>query len=241
MNHASNAFGVITPVFDVAVEIERRGIPLVVDLTQTLGCYPVDFSPFKFVIPVFTGHKALYGFQGTGGFYLPEAVDFEPFICGGTGSNSEFDEQPDFLPDKFESGTPNTVGIASLEAGVSWVLRKGVENIRKHELFLTEAFLSSVSAMRDVKVYGVFELEKKISVVSINIAEMDPALVSFILDKEYGIMTRPGLHCAPWAHKSIGTYPVGTVRFSFGAFNSEDDVECAIEAIKRIVEDGNGY
>ncbi len=236
VNHGSNVIGSLSPIYDIAQITESYGIPLVLDLTQTLGCVPVDFYHFSFVIPVFTGHKSLLGFQGTGGFYIPEGIDFDPLIMGGTGSNSESDQQPSFLPDKFESGTPNGVGIASLLAGVNWIKRVGIENIRDHELKLCEAFLEGIKDHPKIKMYGKKDVKDRIAVVSININGMDPALVSMILDREFGILTRSGLHCAPWAHRTIGTYPSGTVRFAFGPFNTEGDVELAVSALKKIAE-----
>ena len=236
VNHASNVFGTVTPFEEIARCAARFGIPVVLDTTQTLGTYPVSFSDFDNVIPVFTGHKGLLGPQGTGGFYLPEGVDLEPFIMGGTGSNSESDEQPSFLPDKFESGTLNVHGIAGLAAGVSWVLDRGVENIRKHDMELFLHLWEGLKGVKGVVLYGCELWERRVSVLSFNIEGMDPAQVAFSLDKDFGICCRPGLHCAPWAHRAVGTYPEGTVRFSLGAFNTYEDVEVAVDAVKRIAE-----
>ncbi len=241
INHASNVLGTISPIFEVAQITEKLGIPLVVDLTQSLGCLPLSFKEFSFIIPVFTGHKSLLGFPGTGGFYLPETIDIEPLIVGGTGSNSEYEWQPDFLPDKFESGTPNTVGIVSLLSGINWIKKKGIENIRKHEIELAKFFTEFISNHSKIKVYGHKDWKDKIAVISVNIEKKDPAMVSLVLDKEFGILTRAGLHCAPLAHKTAGTFPVGSVRFAFGVFNTTKDAEYAAKALIKIAEGGTKY
>ncbi len=237
VNHASNVFGTVTPFEDIAAFVS---VPVVVDATQTLGSYPFSVGDFSNVIVVFTGHKGLLGPQGTGGFYIPEGIELDPLIRGGTGSNSESDEQPSFLPDRFESGTLNVHGIAGLLAGIRWIKSRGIENIRKHELELACLFVEAVSSVKGVDVYASGDWSRRIGVVSLNVRGRDPGVVSHILDSEYGIATRAGLHCAPWAHRALGTYPVGTVRFSFGPFNTESDVEEAVRAVKNIGEGANG-
>ncbi|OPY13830.1 MAG: Cysteine desulfurase [Syntrophus sp. PtaB.Bin001] len=184
----------------------------------------------------FTGHKALYGPQGTGGLYIRQGLEksIRPLMAGGTGSRSEFEEQPDFLPDKFESGTPNAVGLAGLEAGVRFVLNRGVETIRAQETELTEILLDGLKTVPGVVLYGPENLSKRIAVVSFTIEGLSPADISLALDEEYNIMTRPGLHCAPSAHKTIGTFPVGNTRFSLGAFNTAEEVQTAVEAVSRL-------
>ncbi|NPA15342.1 MAG: aminotransferase class V-fold PLP-dependent enzyme [Deferribacteres bacterium] len=241
VNHASNVTGTTLPIFEIAQITEKRGIPLVVDLTQSMGCMPLSFKGLSFTIPVFTGHKSLLGFPGTGGFYLPEAVEIEPLIVGGTGSNSENQWQPDFMPDKFESGTPNTVGIASLLAGVNWIKKKGVESIRKHEIELAKCFTELVDKHPQIEVYGHRDWPEKVAVVSVNVKDKDPAVVSLLLDREFGILTRAGLHCAPIAHETIGTFPTGAVRFAFGVFNSLKDAEYAAKALIKVAEGGVSY
>ncbi len=238
VNHGSNVVGSIFPFEEVAVRV--RPVPLVLDATQTFGCYPFTVDGLDNVILLFTGHKSLLGPQGTGGFYLPEGIDFEPLMMGGTGSLSEKDEQPDFLPDRYESGTLNVHGIAGLNAALGWLREKGIDAIRRHELELIEGLLEGLSSIRGVVVYGSGEPAARVAVVSFNVEGMDPASVAEILDREYGIATRHGLHCAPWAHRCIGTYPVGTVRLSLGPFNTPDDVEYVVNAISRIAEGAHG-
>ncbi len=238
INHASNVFGVVTPFEEVARKVK---VPVVVDATQTLGAYPFDVGDFDNVFVVFTGHKGLLGPQGVGGLFIPAAYQLAPMIRGGTGSYSELDEQPDVLPDRFESGTLNVHGLAGLQAGIEWVIEKGVEKIRKHEMGLFESLVEGLKGISKVRVFADLErIDKRVPVVSFVIEGMDAAQVSSVLDREFGIASRPGLHCAPWAHKAYGTYPKGTVRFSLGPFNSEEDVKLAVDAVKSIAEGGNG-
>jgi len=185
----------------------------------------------------FTGHKALFGPQGTGGLCLGERVDLSrlrPLTRGGTGSQSELEEQPDFLPDKYESGTANGVGIAGLGAGVRFVLEQDVENIRRHEQMLTERLLAGLQDIPGVCVYGTRDARRQTACVSFNIKGIEPSDVALRLDEEYAILCRPGLHCAPAAHRTIGTYPRGTVRFGLSYFNSIEQVDAAIGAVRNI-------
>jgi cysteine desulfurase/selenocysteine lyase len=185
----------------------------------------------------FTGHKALFGPQGTGGLVLGERVDEKelvPMKRGGTGSRSEQEEQPDFLPDLCESGTPNVVGIAGLLAGLDFVLREGVEKIRVNEMKLTEKLLQGLLAIQRVVLYGPREARKQLGTVSFNIRGIAPSEVGLWLDEEFGILCRVGLHCSPASHQTIGTFPQGTVRFSLSYFNREEEVEEALQAVGRI-------
>ncbi len=236
VNHASNVFGTLFPFEEVA---RRVRVPVVVDATQTLGAYPVSFGEFPNVFVVFTGHKGLLGPQGTGGFYIPEGFELDPLMRGGTGSNSESDIQPDFAPDRYESGTPNMHGIAGLLGALEW-LEGRVDSLRRHELELLRFFVEGARGIKGLVLYGAHLWERRIGVVSFNIEGMDPARVASLLDARFGIACRPGLHCAPWAHRAAGTYPTGTVRFSFGPFNTEGDVEEALKALKSIAEGGHG-
>jgi selenocysteine lyase/cysteine desulfurase len=184
----------------------------------------------------FTGHKSLFGPSGTGGIYIREGLEnkIEPLCVGGTGSRSEVEEQPDFMPDRYEAGTPNTVGIAGLQAGVDFVLSKGVSEIKHKEDNLVEIFMDGVRDVPGMVVYGKKDAQKRTPVVSFNIAGMDPAAVALELDDHFNIMARSGIHCAPSAHKTIGTYPQGTVRFSFSYFNTQEQIAKAIDAIRKI-------
>ncbi len=237
INHASNVVGTLLPVAEVGRIARRRGLLLLVDAAQTAGAYPIDMGADGIDLLAFTGHKSLYGPMGTGGLVIGERVDparLLPLKRGGTGSHSEHEDQPDFLPDRYESGTPNAVGLAGLAAGVRWVLEQGVGAIRAHELSLTRQLIAGLRETPGVTLYGPIDAERRMAVVSFNVAAMDPAAVGLRLDDEHGIMCRVGLHCAPAAHKTIGTFPVGTVRFGLGAFNTADEVRAAIRAVRKL-------
>ena len=234
LNHASNVVGSLLPIGEAGRIARRHGLILLVDAAQTAGAVPMDMEADRIDLLGFTGHKSLYGPMGTGGLVIGPRVDLdrlEPLKRGGTGSRSEHEEQPDFLPDKCESGTPNAVGLAGLAAGVRWVLETGVEAIRQHEVALTQRLIEGLKAIPGVTVYGGLETTRQVAVVSFNVEGLEPSEVGLRLDEEYGILCRVGLHCAPAAHKTIGTFPAGTVRFSLGYFNTEEEVERAIEAV----------
>ncbi len=239
LNHASNVVGTLLPVGDVGRIARRHGLLLLVDAAQTAGAYPIDIQADQIDLLAFTGHKSLYGPMGTGGLIIGGRVDVErlrPLTRGGTGSNSELEEQPDFLPDKYESGTPNVVGLAGLEAGVRWVLKRGVGRIRAHEVAMTERLIEGLKAIDDVTIYGGLDAERQTATVSFNVRGKAPSEVGLRLDDTYGIMTRVGLHCAPAAHQTIGTFPDGTVRFGLGAFNTLEEVEEAVGAVRQLGE-----
>ena len=240
LTHASNVTGTIMPVAAVGRIAREREVLFCVDAAQTAGALPIDVQAMYIDLLAFTGHKSLFGPQGTGGLYVRDGLEREvrPIMRGGTGSHSEREEQPGFMPDCYESGTPNTVGAAGLDAGVGFVTARGIENIRAHEERLTGLFLAGVESIEGVKVYGPRDPSRRMPVVSIGLSGPDPAAVSLELDERFGIMTRPGLHCAPAAHNTIGTYPSGTVRFSFGCFNTEGQVGRALEAIRELAERG---
>ena len=236
MTHASNVTGAILPVREMGRICREEGIIFCLDAAQTAGCVPIDVEELSVDLLAFTGHKSLFGPPGTGGLYVREGLEekIEPLLHGGTGSKSEFEEQPRFLPDKFEAGTINTVGIAGLGAGVKFVLQKGVEKIREKELALTRLLLGGLKGIKGVKVYGPREVEGKIAVVSFNIEGKSPSEIALLLDERFHIYCRPGLHCAPSAHRTLGTFPEGTVRFSFSCFNEEEEIEYALMAIHKL-------
>ncbi|MCP4544098.1 MAG: aminotransferase class V-fold PLP-dependent enzyme [Chloroflexi bacterium] len=239
LNHASNVVGTLLPVADVSRIARQHGLLVLVDTAQTGGAYPVDMQADGVDLLAFTGHKSLCGPMGTGGLIVGARVDvarMEPLKRGGTGSRSEHEEQPDFLPDMCESGTPNAVGLAGLAAGVRWVLAQGVENIRVHEVVLAQRLIGQLQEIPSVIVYGGLDAELQTATVSFNIVGMEPSEVGLRLDDEYGIMCRVGLHCAPAAHKTLGTFPVGTVRFGLGAFNTAEQVDAALEAVRRLAQ-----
>jgi len=234
LNHASNVTGTLLPVKEVALITRRHDLLLLVDSAQTAGAYPIDVEKDRIDLLAFTGHKSLYGPQGTGGLVIGERIDEKemiPLKQGGTGSRSEFEEQPDFLPDRFESGTPNGVGIAGLLAGVQYVFERGVEQIRQSESSLTEKLIEDLKEIPQLKLYGAESMKDRIATLSFNLPPLSPSDVAFRLEKEFGILCRPGLHCAPSAHHTIGTFPEGTIRFGLSVFNTEADIEAAIQAV----------
>ena len=240
LNHASNVVGTLLPVAEVGRIARRHGPLLLVDAAQTAGAYPIDVEADKIDLLAFTGHKSLLGPMGTGGLYIGERVnlrELEPLKRGGTGSRSELEEQPDFLPDMCESGTLNTVGIAGLLAGVRFVLERGVDEIRRHEVELTQRLIGGLTAIPGVTVHGGHDARRQMATVSINIEGLSPSEVGLRLDEEYGILCRVGLHCAPAAHKTIGTFPVGTVRFGLGAFNTQEEVDSAVAAVGELAQE----
>jgi cysteine desulfurase family protein len=235
LNHASNVVGTILPVAEAGEVARRHSLLLLVDAAQTAGALPIDVEADRIDLLAFTGHKSLLGPMGTGGLYIGERVnlsEFEPLKRGGTGSRSELEEQPDFLPDKYESGTLNAVGIAGLLGGVRFILERGVEEIRQHEMELAQKLIEGLLAIPGITVYGGHDAHRQTATVSFNIRGLSPSEVGLRLDEGYGILCRVGLHCAPAAHKTIGTFPTGTVRFGLGYFNTMEEVERAVEAVK---------
>lgn len=233
---ASNVTGTLMPLAEVGKISHENGLIFCVDAAQGAGSLPLDVEELGADLLAFTGHKALYGPQGTGGLYIRKGLekDIQPLMTGGTGSRSEFEEQPDFLPDKFESGTPNTVGLAGLEAGVRFVLDRGVAQIRDWEIKLTELLLDGLKAIPGITLFGPETASRRIAIVSFAIQGLSPAEIAMALDEEEQIMSRPGLHCSPSTHKTIGTFPVGTIRFSLGAFNTAEQVQTTVEAVSRL-------
>jgi cysteine desulfurase family protein len=246
LNHASNVVGTLLPVAEVADIARQHGLLLLVDVAQTGGAYPIDMQADGIDLLAFTGHKSLYGPMGTGGLIFGERVDVTrlvPLKRGGTGSRSEQEEQPGFLPDMCESGTLNAVGLAGLEAGIRWVLERGVEAIRAHEVALAQRLIDGLRDLpaagsegrHGVTIYGGLDANRQTATISFNIAGMKSSDVGLRLDEEYGILCRVGLHCAPAAHKTIGSFPDGTVRFGLGAFNTVQEVDAAVEAVTQLV------
>ncbi len=235
--HASNVTGTINPIEEVGEISASKGIFYVVDCAQTAGILDIDIKKVQADVLAFTGHKGLMGPQGTGGCYLSDRAveEVSSLLQGGTGSKSDLLVHPDFMPDKFESGTPNTLGLAGLNASLKWILNYGVENIRKHEIDLTRAFINGLKDIQKVIIYGPQDALKQTAAVSINVEGMDNGELSFMLDRKYGIMTRSGLHCAPLAHQTIGDFPEGTLRFSFGVFNTKEEVEYILNSLQELI------
>lgn len=235
--HASNVSGTVMPIEEVGHFCQRHRLKFIVDAAQTAGIVPIDMKRMNIDALAFTGHKSLLGPQGIGGFILTDemAIMTEPLISGGTGSISHSEEMPMLMPDRFEAGTLNLPGIFGLHASLKFLNETGIEKIHEKEILLTEAFINGLKAFPEVEIFGPSELDHRTSVVSIQIKNKDIALVAHELDKSYGIMTRVGLHCSPSAHKTMGSYPVGTLRFSFGYFNTEEDIAYALESLKSIL------
>ncbi len=233
LTHASNVTGTIIPVTEVGKIARERGVLFCVDAAQTAGVIPINITEMSIDLLAFTGHKSLFGPQGTGGLYIRDGLESEinPLTTGGTGSRSESQDHPDFLPDKFESGTPNTIGIAGLGAGIRFIKGIGIERIRKKEQELTAVLIDGLTAIPGVTLYGCLDPERQTAVLSFTNSGMSPAEIALALDDEFNIMSRPGLQCAPAAHHTIGTFSEGTVRLSPGYFLQKEDIEHCIEAV----------
>jgi len=236
LNHGSNVTGSLAPAENIGSITRKHGLIFALDAAQTAGAYPIDVDKINVDLLAFTGHKSLCGPPGTGGLYIREGIRLKPLKWGGTGSRSEEEYQPDFLPDAYESGTPNLVGIAGLGAGVRFIMKEGIEAIRKRERHLTQRLIDGLLDIPGVSVYGDLNAHHQIGVVSFNIAGASQSEIGLRLDEEYEIMCRVGLHCSPAAHKTIGTFPDGTVRFGLGPFTIEDEIETAIQAVKDLAE-----
>ncbi len=236
--HASNVTGTILPITEIGKIASEYGIPYCVDSAQSAGVLDIDVVKSHIDILCFTGHKGLFGPMGTGGLYIKKDLEksITPLMYGGTGSRSEFEIQPDFMPDKYESGTLNTIGIAGLYAGAKFITDTGINQIHDRETKLLEKFITGISEFKKVKLFGPSDLNHRVAVAAFNIEGLTPSDVSFSLDENYGILTRPGLHCAPSAHKTIGTFPSGTNRISFGYFNTHEEVDTAIKAIYELTK-----
>jgi len=232
--HASNVAGSLNPIVDLAALAREAKIPHLIDAAQTAGAVPIDVQALGIDLLAFTGHKSLLGPTGTGGLYIREGLALTPLMRGGTGSDSAHETQPEFLPDAHECGTLNLAGIAGLGASARFLLEIGVENVRAHEQKLVAQFLEGASEIPGLRLYGPKDAALQCGLVSFNIEGAVPSEVGLILDQSFGIMARTGLHCAPSAHRTLGTFPKGTVRFSFGWFNTPAEAETALEALRQI-------
>ena len=300
MTHASNVFGTMLPIEEVGAFCKENGLVFILDSAQTAGVFPIDMEKMHIDILCFTGHKGLLGPQGIGGFILRDelVLKIDPLISGGTGSLSNVETVPEFMPDRFEAGTPNLPGIFGLHAALNWLRKLGessllnketekekasffiednlsllslseeeilckentykkeleslpsfsveqcfeasLKKIREHELHLTEEFLTLLEPLEKegkLKIIGKKDTEMRTGVVSIQTLTRELSDTAFQLDTRYGIMTRVGLHCAPSAHKTMGTYPTGTIRFSFGFANTDKEVKIATDALKELLEE----
>lgn len=235
--HASNLTGNMIELERVGAMAKRHGLLFVVDASQTAGVWPIDVEKMQIDVLCFTGHKSLLGPQGTGGMYVREGVYIRPLLSGGSGIDTYNEKHPAEMPTALEAGTLNGYGIAGLGAALSWIEKTGMDRIRQRELSLMRRFYNGVFRIPGVTVYGDLETEKRAPVVSLNILDYDSSEVSDELSTVYGIVTRPGAHCAPLMHRALGTVEQGAVRFSFSFFNTEEEVDLAIEAVRELARE----
>lgn len=234
VNHASNVTGTVQPINEIARVAMQHGIKLLVDAAQTAGHIPINIVSDGVDLLACSGHKGLYGPPGVGFLIVRDDIRVRPLREGGTGVSSESPEQPEAYPYCLESGTPNSVGISGLNAGVQFVEDVGLERIREHEKALVDYLLEGLRTIPQVTVYGHPDALFRTGIVSFNIDGWDPEEVAALLDSTSRIAARAGLHCAPWAHQAIGTFPAGCVRFSVGYFNTFEDVDLALEAVRKL-------
>lgn len=233
LNHISNVTGYIADIEAVGKLCREKNLLFIVDASQSAGFLKIDVEKFNIDILCFTGHKSLFGIQGTGGIYVREGISLNPLLEGGTGSFSKLPRQPKRMPELLECGTLNTPGILSLGAGIDFINSVGLENIKNHEYALTKRFIDKISEIENITIYGYKDIFRG-AVVSLNIKNISSSDLSAVLDEEFNICTRSGFHCAPLAHKFYDTYETGMVRFSFGYFNTAEEIDYAAEALKEI-------
>ena len=236
VTHASKLTGNVTDLKKISDFAKENGLLLIVDASQTAGCIPIDVQDMGIDVLCFTGHKGLMGPQGTGGIYVREGLRIASLKVGGSGVKSFDKEHPDTMPTALEAGTLNGPGIAGLGASLSWILKQGVEQIHEKELSLARRFLKGIAEIPDITVYGDTDAQMRTAIVSLNLGDVDSAEVSDWLWEDYGIAVRAGAHCAPLMHQTLGTEQQGAVRFSFSCFNTEEEVDAAIQALKELQE-----
>jgi len=234
LNHGSNVSGVVQDMGAIGAICREEGVPLAVDAAQTAGVIPIDMAELNISFLIFTGHKCLFGLPGTGGICVADDADIRGTIWGGTGVRSAHPYHLEEYPYRLEAGTLNLAGIAGLSAGVRWVLEKGVEAIHHHEIELLGILQEGLSQIPGVTIYGTRKLENRVPTMSVNMANYDASDVGSFLDVDHEILTRTGLHCAPLMHEHYGTSPRGTVRFSIGPFNTEEEILHAVDAMEKI-------
>lgn len=239
MTHASNVCGTAQPLAAVGAFCKAHGLKFFADCAQTAGVLDIDMRSMGLDAVAFTGHKGLLGPQGTGGLVLSDelARTLPPFLAGGTGSVSHTEVMPEFLPDKFEPGTPNLPGLMGLRAGLLFLRQTGLAAVRDHELALTQRFLDSLAPLEAagrIRILGRRDVQDRTGVVSVQTPGRDEALIAAELEERFGILTRVGLHCAPSAHKTLGSYPTGSIRFSFGWYNTPQQADAAAAALREV-------
>lgn len=235
--NGSNLTGNYIDVGAIGEIAHKRGVLFVVDASQTAGVFPIDVKKMNIDVLCFTGHKGLLGPQGTGGMYVREGLEIRPLKSGGTGVQTYNKEQPKEMPVALEAGTLNGHGIAGLHAALSYLEETGVDTIREREQQLMRKFYEGVKDIPEVTVYGDFDQKERCAVVTLNIGDYDSGEVSDALLVDYGISTRPGGHCAPLMHEALGTVEQGAVRFSFSHYNTDEEVDTAIRAIRELAQE----
>lgn len=235
--HGSNVTGTLQAVDEVGAEARRRGIRFLVDAAQTVGHVPIDVGALAVDLLAMPGHKGLMGPLGTGALYVRDGVEAElmPLMDGGTGSVSELPVQPAFMPDRFESGSHNAIGLAGLAAALKWIETETVASLHAHDRQLSERFVGRTTGIDGLTVYGPSEARQRVAVFSVRMEGLEPEELSALLDTEFGVQTRSGIHCAPFAHETIGTRDRGgTTRLSFGAFNTIADVDRTADCLAKL-------
>lgn len=236
LNHASNVSGTVQDAKTVGKLCKQYDVPFVLDAAQSAGHVPVDFEEFSLSALAVPAHKGLLGPQGIGALLVTQAfaAQLSPLIAGGTGSMSDSEELPPYLPDRFESGTPNLPGIYGWSTSMDYVNKIRLSSLRAHELALTKRFLDGLRRLPHLRLAGTWEPDARVGVISVDFLAMDNAEAADRLEREFGILTRCGLHCAPSAHKTLGTFPQGTVRFSLGYRTTPEDVDAALAALSAL-------
>ncbi|MBI5250001.1 MAG: aminotransferase class V-fold PLP-dependent enzyme [Desulfomonile tiedjei] len=235
LNHVSNVLGTIQPVSEVGRTCADRGIPLILDASQSAGVVPINMRAMNVHAVAFTGHKSLLGPTGIGGLVLREGIDVRATRFGGTGFESWDSAHPEEYPYRLEAGTLNVMGIIGLSAGLRWIAQRGMANIYSHEMMLARTLRDGLSSTKNVRMYCADRLDNHVAVLTCNVENLDPEDFAAILDGDYNVATRSGLHCAPLVHEDIGTSPRGGVRFSVGPLNSAEDISAALSAVGAIV------
>lgn len=237
INHGSNVLGTVQPVTEIGKICREKNVLFAIDSSQTAGVIPISMKEMNIDILAFTGHKALMGCTGIGGMCVRKGVEIRQTRSGGTGVKSAYPYHLEEYPYRMEYGTPNVLGIAALLAGQEWIEERGIENIHSGEMRLAQVLVDGFREIEGVTVYCCDDLENHLSTVSINVEGMDAGNVGIMLDVDFNIATRTGLHCAPLVHQQMGTADSGgAVRFSIGAFNTESHIQTAIEAVTEIAE-----
>ncbi|MGL5244211.1 MAG: aminotransferase class V-fold PLP-dependent enzyme [Sarcina sp.] len=236
LSHASNLVGSIQPIKEIGMLCREKDIFFILDSAQTAGIIPIDINDLNLSALAFTGHKSLLGPQGIGGFIINDSMNkiCNPVFLGGTGSNSSQLNHPLTLPDKFECGTHNTPGIVGLLEGIKFINNIGIDNIKEKEEYLCQKAIDGLLNIPNIKIYGTLDSTKKTSTISFNINKMDSSEIGYLLDTEFNISCRTGLHCTPLAHKTVGSYPSGSIRISLGYFNTLDEINYFIDSINKI-------